>query len=96
MALIQISKHVVSKVSFWLRVLFTKRDNAGHEKTTVKKLAIKYTRMFIQNLFWAEKRKKECIHLSEPQFYYNVWYKMVKITRFHDEAVWKNIAIEFN
>ena len=41
----QIRKHVVSKVSFGsaFRSLTGKRDNAGHEKTVVSKLAKYYS-----------------------------------------------------
>ena len=66
MGLIQISKHVVSKVSFGFG--FGKRNNAGHENTTVNKIAIIHIRTFIQNLFLSKKEKKNVFPCLNPSF----------------------------
>ena len=45
-----------------------KRDNAGHEKTTVNKIAIIHIRTFIQNLFLSNKEKKNIFPCLNPSF----------------------------
>ena len=45
-----------------------KRDNAGHEKTTVNKVAIIHIRTFIQNLFLSKKEKKNVFPCLNPNF----------------------------
>ena len=56
-----------------------KRDNAGHEKTTVNKIAIIHIRTFIQNLFLSKKEKKNafpCLNLNFTLMFCIRWSKL--------------------
>ena len=91
MGLIQISKRVVSKVSFGSEFRLINRYTGqcrSQEDGSKQNCYCTHWNVYPKSIF-EQKREKECIPLSKPQFYYNVWFKVVKITRayFHDEAV---------